>query len=448
MFGPNSAGKSSVIQALRTFRASLDAGSVESVSDGAGIGSFANAVTAHNTTLPMLLGVSVGLDFPLAGAHSRVGRYSVSYVASPTGSRWSGITVGIGDDHARITGPDASLAHVRATRRLATSLVGYHEPVPPFIERIVESFASPVRPRPKRVLDAGWNALRERGHADLGDMPSEERKKVLDAELTVRVRGARVLDLTDEDPSPAPASVDQAVAVARDTLRGVSDRVADLMDRVEYLGPLRPVPERVYSVAGPEDHWSSELVGLAAEPDQLALVNKWLDRLGIPYTVGLREVTYSEHTGVDGIVMTLTDRRSGVTVTPRDVGFGVSQVLPLVVALATRNSRIICIEQPELHLHPALQASLGDLLIEATGALGRRNQVIAETHSEHLLLRVQRRIREGTVNPDDVCVLYVDNVGERGATVQRLHLADDGSFLDEWPHGFFEERLIELFGDE
>jgi predicted ATPase len=123
------------------------------------------------------------------------------------------------------------------------------------------------------------------------------------------------------------------------------------------------------------------------------------------------------------------------------VGVGVSQVLPIVAQLALGSNDTVLLEQPELHLHPKAQADLGDLLVESVG-LGK--QVIAETHSEHLLLRVLRRIRQGTLAPGDVSVLYVD-AGDSGSSVQELRLDSRGEFLDEWPNGFFEERIDELF---
>lgn len=118
-----------------------------------------------------------------------------------------------------------------------------------------------------------------------------------------------------------------------------------------------------------------------------------------------------------------------------------------MVELLARQNSVVCIEQPEIHLHPALQAEIGDLLIAATSETGQANQVLVETHSEHLLLRVQRRIREGLLDPKNVAVVYVDRDAEGEARVHRLRLDDGGTFLDEWPSGFFEERMNELFGD-
>jgi hypothetical protein len=157
------------------------------------------------------------------------------------------------------------------------------------------------------------------------------------------------------------------------------------------------------------------------------------------------------------VSLVLVDRARNTQVSPRDVGVGVSQVLPVLAYSLAKREAIIAIEQPELHLHPALQAELGDLFIES--ALGTNaNRVLLETHSEHLLLRVMRRIRaasgrhdeaEGLAKParesvsnGDVAVLYVvPRAG--GSEVRDLCLNEYGDFEVPWPNGFFAERALE-----
>ena len=176
-------------------------------------------------------------------------------------------------------------------------------------------------------------------------------------------------------------------------------------------------------------------------------MNEWLGFLELPYSLKVVPVRASGSTPVVGdlVAVVLTDRRSGVEVSPADVGFGVSQVLPIVVELLAKRENVICIEQPEIHLHPKLQTELADLLIYATLDTVNDNQVIVETHSEHLLLRLQRRIREDELGADDVAVIYIDQDTDGEARVRRLRLDDNGYFIDPWPAGFFDEKLEELF---
>ena len=135
-----------------------------------------------------------------------------------------------------------------------------------------------------------------------------------------------------------------------------------------------------------------------------------------------------------------------------DVGTGISQILPVVVAaLDPERPSITAIEQPELHVHPRLQVELGDLFAQGVDQGGA---FLIETHSEHLMLRLLRRIEETgsdelpegkpALKPDQVSVVYVEQVeGEVRAT--RLRIDETGEFIDRWPHGFFDERTDELF---
>jgi hypothetical protein len=151
----------------------------------------------------------------------------------------------------------------------------------------------------------------------------------------------------------------------------------------------------------------------------------------------------------------LIDKRSNTVVSHRDIGIGVSQVLPVLVGAYASRNKIIAIEQPEIHLHPALQADLGDVFIQS--ALGEnRNRFLIETHSEHLLLRIMRRMRETfsgafpegipQIHPEDVMVLYVEPDGSR-SIVREMPLNERGELVKAWPGGFFEEGFKEVFSD-
>jgi predicted ATPase len=138
-----------------------------------------------------------------------------------------------------------------------------------------------------------------------------------------------------------------------------------------------------------------------------------------------------------------------------DIGVGVSQTLPVVVGAVEPNCTIFAVEQPELHIHPAVQVGLGDLFLREVLSEGSRSRkFLVETHSEHLVLRMMKRMREtceGTlegdfpeVTPEDVAILYVETVDGK-TYVREMPLNERGELVKAWPGGFFEEALRETF---
>lgn len=148
--------------------------------------------------------------------------------------------------------------------------------------------------------------------------------------------------------------------------------------------------------------------------------------------------------------LSLIDLRSNTKVSHRDVGIGISQVLPVLVNAYGSDEKIHAIEQPEIHLHPALQAELGDVFIESA-LYPSNNKFLIETHSEHLILRILRRIRETTRNkyepaikPEDVSLLYVGESNQQ-TSILNLRIDKNGRIVDRVPGGFFEEDFAEMF---
>ena len=214
------------------------------------------------------------------------------------------------------------------------------------------------------------------------------------------------------------------------------------------MGPFRRGPERWYIFTGtsPQDvGYRGDLLPdlLFRRPKLVEDTNGWLKRLDVGYELKVKPV--GTDSGDLFEVRLIDTRRKGkknIDVALPDVGFGISQLLPFIVQSLVSEKQIISIEQPEVHVHPKLQADLGDLLAEAIKE-PRQNQFIVETHSEHLVLRLQRRVYEKKIKPEDVSIIYVSR-GPEGAKLQRLHLDEEGDFVDEWPDGFFPERLREL----
>ena len=240
-----------------------------------------------------------------------------------------------------------------------------------------------------------------------------------------------------------------------------------LLEDLVYLGPLRSYPERYYEFSGDTTNYVGQTGEylpslLFQRPVLVEQINEDLERLKVKYQLKVSKLQYEEGPSpsnvfslrlIDRSVDEKRDEKNEIDANLRDVGFGISQVLPIVVQSGLSEKKTLLIEQPEIHLHPAHQAELGDMFIRS--ALGeQKNTLLLETHSENLILRILRRIRETNDNelpedlppirPEDVAVLYVQP-GEKGAQVIEIPVTEDGDFARPWPEGFFEESVKELF---
>jgi predicted ATPase len=128
----------------------------------------------------------------------------------------------------------------------------------------------------------------------------------------------------------------------------------------------------------------------------------------------------------------------------QDVGFGVSQVLPIIVAgLMAGNESLLILEQPEIHLHPRLQAGIADFLIDLA-QLGRR--VLIETHSDHLINRLRRRAAEDSSGKisDYLQIAFVQrDYVTLESSVEALRVDDSGTVMN-WPPSFLGDTADEL----
>ncbi len=245
----------------------------------------------------------------------------------------------------------------------------------------------------------------------------------------------------------------------------VASYVESFLSSFTFLGPLRKTPERFYvledaSRAAENDNRHNVALMLANDHDLVKKVNLELEHLQTGYQIKIVELT-NQDSEISGVfILQFIDQKSGIAASIKDIGFGFSQILPVIAQSVISDYSNVIIEQPELHLHPALQAELGDMFIR--GSLDKksylmksyRNLFFIETHSEHLILRLLRRIRENSegelpenippITPDDIAVLYVQP-GNNGAQVIHIPVTSEGEFATSWPGGFFAERARELF---
>ena len=235
----------------------------------------------------------------------------------------------------------------------------------------------------------------------------------------------------------------------------------EIQDNLKYLGPLRDRPQRAYLHSGnptteigesgqyaaqilwlEKDSRLEYLPALGQESKKVTLieaVNEAFLNLGMIQPIDVK----SEKSIVYQILFRLAGTESSKAVTITDVGFGVSQLLPiLLLGLRSDKSATLLLEQPEIHLHPKLQANLADFLLTLTEQ-GRR--VIVETHSDHFINRLRRRIAEDPADElrNKVSILFVHPPKDgRGANIEPLQV-DRFGVIENWPPDFLPESADE-----
>ncbi len=258
---------------------------------------------------------------------------------------------------------------------------------------------------------------------------------------------------------------DEVIAYYQNTavLQELNLQHEKLFRSICYLGPLRTKAERLYSWTG----MAPESVGYAGENTVASILAARNREIGMGYkkkskpfeqtiAMKLKEMSLVEEFKVNRI----SEQRQEYEVKVRtkgsrdwvdlpDVGFGISQVLPVLVQCfyAPANS-IIIMEQPEIHLHPKAQSSLADVMIDVINSRengkDRNIQLIIETHSEHFLRRLQRRIAEDTVSQEKISA-YFANVSKTPAKLEPLRIDEFGS-IQNWPEDFFGDEMGDITG--
>ena len=220
----------------------------------------------------------------------------------------------------------------------------------------------------------------------------------------------------------------------------------DLFHRICYLGPLREYPRSRYKWQGnhPQEvgqHGEDTVPCVLSKRVQLHGIDKqvieWLQRLDLIDSYRINPIPNKEK----DYEFLVRKYKGGPEVHLTDVGFGVSQVLPvLILCYYVPEGSILILEQPEAHLHPKVQSELADLLIEVVK--NRRLQIILESHSEHLLIRLMRRIAEEQISADDTA-FYFCEMNEGTSEIERLNVDDYGN-ITNWPQNFFGDEMGDL----
>ncbi len=236
-----------------------------------------------------------------------------------------------------------------------------------------------------------------------------------------------------------------------------------VLDQLFFLGPLRQPPRRTYQWSGdtlPDvgalgQYAIPALLAATAQDRKLnrghrqrvqrfdEFIARWMTDLGVIDSFTVRSVAKGRK---EYEVLVKTHPKSP-EVRLTDVGFGVSQVLPaLVQAFYAPPGSTIWMEQPEIHLHPMAQSNLADLFISAVksyeNSAPRNTQLIVETHSEHFLTRLQRRVAEQVISAEDVAIYFVNRKAS-GADMEALRLNMFGD-IENWPENFFGDEMGDI----
>lgn len=416
LFGTNSSGKTSLLQLLLMLKQTADSpdrAQVLNLGDDRSLvelGTFQEAIFAHDLTAPLSFDLSWTLPSTLL----------VMDPAQKSGVLFSGDELGFG----------AEIAWVGNGENLGRAVVN----------RMTYRFAD----------------------REFGMQAVHSGKK--DYDLVNPDGGFKFLRTTGRPwKLPHPAKCygfpDQVRAYFQNAgfLSDLELQLEEFFNNVFYLGPLREYPKRQYPWSGaqPADmgrrgervvdallasRESGILYSLGRGQKRQTLeerVAHWLKTLRLiesfevrPITPGskLFQVWVRRHAAASEVLIT-------------DVGFGVSQILPVITLCyyAPQGATLI-LEQPEIHLHPAVQAGLADVLIDAVRTRGV--QIILESHSEHLLRRLQRRIAEESLSADDAA-LYFCSTDRRESRITPLELDMFGT-IENWPEGFFGDEFAEI----
>jgi AAA15 family ATPase/GTPase len=215
---------------------------------------------------------------------------------------------------------------------------------------------------------------------------------------------------------------------------------------LEVVNPYRPVPRSFYVLDDPnlgrEDRsLLTYLVRLWLSKDQDELeikgrITKSLVSLGLAKTIDVAQVSKRIGPKVVEIRVAPSSARQNVTIA--DAGFGLSQVLPLVVYDSRLSDGYFIAYQPEVHLHPYAQSRLADLFVESAN---RGNQVFVETHSPDLILRLQAKIARKEIDGDAVNILCFENKGGKKTVVSPVSFSTTGKPTMNWPSGFLDTSL-------
>ncbi len=484
MLGANSAGKSSLFQLLLAVRQSIEAQRwFELVPAGSlvDLGRYRNFVHHHDCDAE----VSLTLCDP------SIGELSLYWAADEQGARGVLRRIEMCKDGFRIRcEPATSVREMRdalatvalRVTRISFPLEGSLAYPPEETQQALRELIEALEPHDfrlkfARLLDS-WAFESEVHEYRFAEDSEDEENEENEEDARVRAERQRV----------ERQRIERLLDDTKEALRRTGEvfpKWMSVLRAVRYLGPLRHPGTRVAIHSGDLDadvgsdgqRLTQVLAGNEAVRRR---VNSMLETMEIPYRVEVREGLGAQTSNLIEPLLVSSIIREGeqrVECGLPDVGMGIRQVLPVLAAMATAALQassslgpshappicFLCVEQPELHLHPRLQLQLmsvaagvgtpdvsdGRDLATNEGAgerpKGSSLRFVFETHSEHMVLRAQRLIRQGDTKSPEVSMLAVEPK-DGVARVTAMQLTKSGDVKGVWPAGFFSERRKEQMG--
>lgn len=430
LFGRNSSGKSALIRALRLLKQNIDvAGDNQSLllsrDSGIDLGKYEDFVFAHQSELPIVVGFS----------------------ALPSQELES-----VGEFDVRATKLSLLLEFRYSRGRNGVFLSGFEllfvdpdEHLFRLLKMVHQSTEPTSRAFSKESDSSYWTLESDYLELDLDSKFSRWP-------YAIPVMGVNFVPVlstpgTVTDPN---AKLDEFEGVGREfdfvnkILHFFRETIADFLRSISYIGPLRDEPKRFYYVpqqisprVGSRGQYSVRRLLGSLTADAIARnlhpINSWLVKSSLNCELIVTPVAHNE-----AIFHVSIREKNGVKANLQDVGFGVSQILPVLIESAlSAPDQLIIVEQPEIHLHPEAQADLADLFISMTK---NGTRFLLETHSEHLMLRLRRRIAESTLarledQQDSIFttarfgLLFVERE-EMKSTIERIFVSRYGQLVD------------------
>lgn len=454
LFGANSSGKSSIIHLLLLLKQTVEFSESTIVlnfqgnaSDDLDFGSFLDVVTDHDISMP----ISFSIDW--------------TSESTPRSEEFLAEDINLSSTLRAIRrrmGEEVVVDQLSYARHVRITVDSPHSVFTDY----VESLDDPISVTSTR-RSSGAYAL-EASFKDKASFRSKRASRMYTPVGLHRFNPQTEAQIDRWMAERSPAKTDKLQAQDRydsyRPTRRAENYMTNFLSGISYLGPLREHPQRDYRWTGTKhkkvghrgEHAIQALLAGAWQRSSgsqhrnrldsdrsstVVIVSNWLRKLGIAESLSFQPVGR----GARIWEARLHQKDGDADVNLADAGFGVSQVLPVIVTLLSAPAgSLVILEHPEIHLHPRLQGELADLLVEVADT--SEVQILVESHSEHLLARIQRRISEssrgdGSLSPEDVRLYFCEQQKGR-SKLTPLEMQSSG-VITNWPDDFFGDMLAE-----